>query len=459
MSQRTPHITHARRLLSLGMPLVGATLAGFLIHMTDTLMLGWYDVTALAASTVANGLWFVVFIVGAGFGHAVTPMVAEAVEQGDDVSARRITRMGLWLSIAFCFVAVALLWRGADLLRLIGQPEAVAVEGGKYLRIAILGFFPALAGHVMRSFLGAVQLTAVQLWITLAALVMNAVFNYALIFGNLGAPELGIEGAALASILTHTVQMGALMAYAQWKRPDLALFRRIWKPDAEIMARVFKLGLPVGGAALSESGLFTGSSIMMGWLGEVELAAHGIALQLTAVMFMFHVGMSNAATIRIGSHFGRRDGPEMRRTAEASFALSMVFGVFAIAIFLLLPETLVSLFVAPDEPQRGAVIALGAGLVMIAALFQFVDAGQVVALSNLRGMQDTNVPMWLAALSYWGIGLPAGYVLGFPLGFEGPGLWFGMTLGLAAAALFLTVRLLRQLARFDTTPPAGVRPG
>lgn len=459
MTRPSHHIAHARRLLSLGLPLVGATLAGFLIHMTDTLMLGWYDVTALAAATVANGLWFVVFIVGAGFGHAVTPMVAAAVEQGDDVSARRITRMGLWLSVAYCFVAVALLWRGADLLRLIGQPEAVAVAGGQYLSIAILGFFPALAGHVMRSFLGAVQLTAVQLWITLAALVMNAGFNYALIFGNLGAPELGIEGAALASILTHTVQMGALMVYAQWKRPDLALFSRIWRPDAEIMARVFKLGLPVGGAALSESGLFTGSSIMMGWLGEVELAAHGIALQLTAVMFMFHVGMSNAATIRIGSHFGRRDGPGMRRTAETSFVLSMAFGILAIAVFLLFAETLVALFVDPDEPQRGAVIALGAGLVMIGALFQFVDAAQIVALSNLRGMQDTNVPMWLAGVSYWGIGLPAGYVLGLPLGLDGAGVWFGMTLGLAAAALLLSARLMRQLARFDRAPVGQVRTG
>jgi MATE family multidrug resistance protein len=304
-----------------------------------------------------------------------------------------------------------------------------------------------------------VQLTAVQLWITLAALVMNAGFNYALIFGNLGAPELGIAGAALASVLTHTVQMVALMAYAQWKRPDLALFSRIWKPDAEVMARVFRLGLPVGGAALSESGLFAGSSVMMGWLGEVELAAHGIALQLTAVMFMFHVGMSNAATIRIGSHFGRRDGRGMRRTAEASFALSMIFGIFAIAVFLLLPETLVALFVDPDEPRRGAVIALGAGLVMIGALFQFVDAAQIVALSNLRGMQDTNVPMWLAALSYWGIGLPSGYVLGVPLGLDGAGVWFGMTLGLTAAALMLTVRLLRQLARAGAVPPAGLRAG
>lgn len=447
MTPLTSYRDHARKLLVLGLPLVGATLTGFLIHMTDTIMLGWYDVTALAASTVANGLWFVVFIVGAGFGHAVTPLVAEAVEQADDVRARRVTRMGLWLSFMFCFLGVALLWRGEAALRLIGQPEDVARDGGAYLQIAILGFFPALAAHVMRSFLGAIQLTAVQLWVTLAALVMNAVVNYALIFGNFGAPEMGIEGAALASILTHALQMVALMIYAQWKRPDMALFQRIWKPDGEIMKQVFRLGLPIGGAALAESGLFVSSSIMMGWIGEVELAAHGIALQLTALLFMFHVGMSQAATIRGGAHFGRRAGAQLWRSVLTSYAISFAFGLFAVLLFVFASDPLVAAFVDPEEADRDAVIALGVRLMLIAALFQFVDAAQIVALSNLRGMQDTNIPMWLATLSYWVIGMPAGYLMAFPLGWGPQGLWLGLSVGLGVAAITLSWRLWLLLRR------------
>lgn len=426
----------------LGLPLVGATLTGFLIHMTDTIMLGWYDVTALAAATVATGLWFVLFIVGAGFGHAVTPMVAAAVEQTDDVRARRVTRMGLWLSFFYCFFGVALLWNSEALLLAIGQPEAVSKAGGDYLRIAVWGYFPALIGHVLRSYLAALQLTAVQLWITVAALVLNAIVNYALIFGNLGAPELGIEGAAIASVVTQALQMVALIAYAQWKRPDMLLFQRIWKPDAEIMKRVFLLGVPIGATALAESGLFAASSIMMGWIGETELAAHGIALQLTALMFMFHVGMSQAATIRSGSHFGRRSGAEFRRGALTSYALSFFFGLLAIFLFIAAPEALVSLFVDPDEPKRDAVILLGATLLLIAALFQFVDAGQIVALSILRGMQDTTIPMWLATISYWVVGLPISYLFAFTLGWGPEGLWLGLTVGLAMAAITLTWRLV-----------------
>ena len=428
---------HVTRLLALGLPLVGASVAGFSIHMTDTIMLGWYDVTALAAATIATSVWFVIFIVGAGFGYAVVPMVAAAAEEGDEVRARRITRMALWLSAAYGVLAVGLLWWAEEIMLAIGQTPVVAVESEKYLRIAVFGMFPALAAQVLRSFLGALHLTAVQLWITLAALVCNAVVNYALIFGNLGAPELGIRGAALASVIIQIVQVAALVAYVQWKRPDYSLFQRIWKSDWEALREVFALGLPIGITSLAESGLFTASAIMMGWIGEIELAAHGIALQLTAFMFMFHVGMSQAATIRAGGHYGRRDEVALRMGAISAFGVSTAFGVIVVALFLLIPGTLVSLFIDPTEPQRDALLGLGITLVMLAALFQFVDSAQIVALSLLRGVQDTAVPMWLATVSYWVIGMPVSYLLAFTLDFGPQGLWLGLTVGLGCAAALL----------------------
>lgn len=438
---------HARRLLKLGLPLVGANVAGFSIHMTDTIMLGWYSVTSLAAATVATGLWFITFIVGAGFGRAVTPMVAEAAEQGDDTRARRVTRMALWLSAIYSALLIVPFLYGEAVLLAIGQEASVAAEGGLYLRIAVLGMFPAMGAQVMRSYLGAVELTAVQLWITLIALIANAVVNYALIFGNLGAPELGIEGAAIASVVIQILQMAALMIYTQRKVPEVDLFRRIWVVDLQAMGQVFRLGLPIGLTSFAEGALFTGSSIMMGWIGEVELAAHGIALQLTAFMFMFHVGMAEAATIRSSRHFGARDEVELRRGARMAYAVSLSFGVIVIACFLLAPAYLVGLFLDPTDPARDAVLALGIVLVMISALFQFVDAGQIVALSVLRGVQDTRVPMWLAILSYWIIGIPASYVMAFTLGLGPVGLWLGLTVGLGFAAVFLGQRFWLRSAR------------
>lgn len=203
--QVSPYRTHTRKLLGLGLPLVGANVAGFSIHMTDSLMLGWYSVTSLAAATVSGGLWFVTFIVGAGFGRAVTPVVAEAIEQGDDTRARRVTRMALWLSVAYAVLMIVPFMFAEQILLAMGQEAAVAAEGGLYLRVAILGMLPALCAQVIRSYLGALELTAIQMWITFAMVGANAVVNYALIFGHLGAPELGILGAAIASVVVQTL--------------------------------------------------------------------------------------------------------------------------------------------------------------------------------------------------------------------------------------------------------------
>lgn len=448
---------HARRLLVLGLPLVGANLAGFSIHMTDTIMLGWYSVTSLAAATVATGLWFITFIVGAGFGRAVTPMVAEAVELGCEARARRVTRMALWLSAVYSALLIVPFMYGEQVLLWMGQAPAVAAEGGLYLRIAVLGMFPAMGAQVLRSYLGALELTAIQLWITLVALVANGVVNYALIFGNLGAPELGIEGAAIASVVIQILQMIALGLYAQYKRPDAELFRRIWKSDNEAMGQVFRLGLPIGLTSFAEGGLFAASSVMMGWIGEIELAAHGIALQLTAFMFMFHVGMSEAATIRASRQYGSRNAVELRRGAVTAYAVSLSFGVFVVAVFLAVPERLVGLFLDPAEPARDAVLALGVVLVMLSALFQFVDGAQIVALSVLRGVQDTRVPMWLAIVSYWVLGMPASYVMAFTLGWGPVGLWLGLTVGLGLAAVSLGWRFWARpvFTAVPAAPAAG----
>lgn len=442
MSTQMSYRTHTARLLKLGLPLVGANVAGFSIHMTDTIMLARYSVTSLAAATVATGLWFVVFIIGAGFGRAVTPLVAEAIETGDEARARHVTRMALWLSAIYAALLIVPFMYAESVLLVMGQAPAVAELGGLYLRIAVLGMFPAMGAQVMRSYLGALELTAVQLWITLVALVANALVNYMLIFGNFGAPELGIEGAAIASVLIQILQMCALMVYVQRKKPEAEVFRHIWKSDNEAMAQVFRLGLPIGLTSFAETGLFTGSSVMMGWIGEVELAAHGIALQLTAFMFMFHIGMTEAATIRASRQFGARNEAELRRGAITAYGVSLSFGVLVVILFLTMPAFFVGLFIdiGPNDPARDAVLALGVTLLTLSALFQFVDAVQIAALSVLRGVQDTRVPMWLAIVSYWGVGIPSSYLMTFTFGFGPIGLWLGLTVGLGVAAVLLSQR-------------------
>ncbi len=206
------------------------------------------------------------------------------------------------------------------------------------------------------------------------------------------------------------------------------------------MRRVFMLGWPIGLTSLAEGGLFAASAVMMGWIGAIELAAHGIAIQLASLTFMVHIGFSQAATVRAGRALGRKDEPSLRRGGITAIGMSALFAVLTSIVFLSLPETLVSLFIDPNEPEREMLLRIGASLIMVAALFQLVDGLQVLALGLLRGVQDTTVPMVMATFSYWIIGLPASYVLAFKLDFGGIGLWLGLVIGLAVASVLLLWR-------------------
>lgn len=438
---------HARGLFRLGVPLIGSFVAGFAIHMTDTIMLGWYSVTSLAASTIAGSLWFILFILGAGFGQAVMPLVAEAGASGDDVRVRRVTRMAMWLSLIYFAIVIPVFFWSETVLLAVGQTAEVAALGQQYLRIAGFGMAPGLLIVVFRSYLSGQHLTAVQLWVTLLGVVLNAFINYALIFGNWGAPELGIQGAAIASVSVQMFTMLFLAGYAQIKLPHFHLFQRIWKSDWPIFWHVFRLGVPIGVTSLAESGLFVASSAMMGWIGEIELAAHGIALQLVSLMFMFHIGMSQAATIRAGAAFGKRNINDLRRGARMAFVISASFGLLCVVLFLAFPSPLISLFIDPTEPARDELITIGTSLLIVAALFQMADLTQIVSLSLLRGIQDMTVPMWIAAFSYWVLAIPFSYVMAFTFGFGPEGLWLGLTLGLAVAGLLLTWRFWSEARR------------
>ncbi|MFU8778371.1 MAG: MATE family efflux transporter [Roseovarius sp.] len=440
MQHRLTYRQHARAVLGLGLPLIGSHVAQFAITFTDALMLGWYSVEALAAEVLGGTLFFVLFIMGSGFAWAVMPMVASAQASGAITQVRRVTRMGLWASILFGLATLPLMLGSGALFDRMGQDPDTAALAADYLEIAGLGILPALMVMVLKSYLAALERTAVVLWITLGAVALNACVNYLLIFGNLGFPELGVQGAAIASLGVNIASFVVLGVYVHRSAPDHALFQRFWRPDPEALGRVFRLGWPIGLTNLAEVGLFASASIMMGWLGTVPLAAHGIALQITSVIFMIHLGLSNVATVRAGQAHGRGDGAALRDGARVVLGLSTAVALSTMALLILVPDPLVGLFLAPDDPDRAQVIAIGRQLLAAAALFQLVDAAQVQALGLLRGVQDTRVPMVIAALSYWAVGVPVSYLLGFPLGMGGPGIWLGLAMGLALAGVFMLVR-------------------
>ncbi|MEM8981008.1 MAG: MATE family efflux transporter [Pseudomonadota bacterium] len=443
----TPAITyteHSRALMKLGLPLVGSLLASFAIGLTDMVMLGWFSVEALAAATLASSFFHTILIVGSGFAWAVTPMVAQAVELRRGALIRRTTRMGIWLSVGFAALVTPFLFFSEPWLLKLGQGADVSAGAQDYLRVAVWGLFPALIARVLTSYLSAMENTKPILWATLVVVALNVGLNWVLIFGRFGLPELGIQGAALASVLVNLMLCLFLGFYARGQYPAHMLFTRIWKRDGFVLGEVFRLGWPIALTNLAETGLFLFSSVMMGWLGTVALAAHGIALQVATATFMVHLGISQASTVRAGRALGRADGQGLKRGAWVAVGFSLATSVVAVIVFLAMPEQLVALFLSEDEPARDLIIPLGVSLVIMAALFQFADGLQVIALGLLRGVQDTRVPMFFAAIGYWVLGVPASYVLGFTLEWGGVGVWLGLVIGLGFAAVTLLWRFARR---------------
>jgi MATE family multidrug resistance protein len=440
---------HIRATLAIGGPLIGGQLALTLISLTDTIMVGWYGVSELAAVTLGASVFHVIMIIGMGFALAVMPMVAAAASNGDSVQVRRVTRMGLWLGLAFGVLSLPLFWFSGAILVALGQEPQVAADGQLYLRIAGLGIVPAVLALVLRSHLSALERPRVVLWAWLGGAALNGAMNWVLIFGNLGAPELGIAGAAIASVGTHVLILLILAIFAARARglADYALFERFWRSDWAVFFDVFRLGWPISLTLLAESGLFVGTTIMMGWIGTTELAASGIALQIISVTFMVHIGLSSAATVRAGLAWGKGDRENLRLAAVAALSLSAAMVAFTIALLIGFREGLVGLFVGPGDPLRPAIVALGAQLLIVAAIFQLADAAQVMALGLLRGVQDTRIPMIYAVVSYWLVGMPCAYVLGFTLGWGATGIWWGLVVGLMLAGGLMIWRFWAGPAR------------
>jgi multidrug resistance protein, MATE family len=440
--------THARETLALGLPLAGSSLAQIALHVTDVVMIGWYGVIPLAAVVLGASSFFILFVLGSGFAKAVLPMVATALAREDETQVRRDTRMGLWLSIGYGVLVLPIFWWSEPILLQLGQQPEVAAVAADYLRLVGFGLVPALCVAVLQSYLSALGRTQIVLWVTLIAVLLNIAVNWALIFGNWGFPELGALGAAVATIATQVMSLVILAAYAGLLQ-DLRrfrLFQRFWRPDWGSLRQVWRLGVPIGLTGLAEGGMFHASALMMGWIGAVELAAHGIALEIAALTFMLHVGLSSAATIRVARFDGLGDQAALRRASRVAVAMSLGVALASVVLFLVAPRPIVALFLDMEKPDSVAILAYGVVLLAVAALFQLADGMQVMALGLLRGLQDTRVPMVLATISYWLIGIPVSYCLAFPLGLGGVGLWFGLVVGLVCASASLMWRFWRLVS-------------
>lgn len=443
---RDAWLRELRATLRLAGPLVLLQLGQVGIHTTDVVMIGRLGPEALAAGSLAMHWFILPWLFCLGVLSAVPALAAQALGARDHRGVRRTVRQGLWLAIALSLPAMLLLWQTPATLRLTGQDPALAEAAGGYVRAMLWGFLPSMGFVVLRGFVSALSRPASATAVMLAAVLLNVVVNYGLIFGNFGLPRLELVGAGLGSAIVQTAMFLALLALVLLDRRfrRYYLLARFGRADWPRMAALLRVGWPVGFVLLFEVGLFTSGTLMMGWVGTAALAANAIAAQCTHVTFMVPLGVGQAAAVRVGLAAGGRDAEGVRRAGWSALALGTAFMTLAALAFWLLPETLIGLFLDLSEPGTAEVLALGVSFLAIAALFQIVDGAQVITGSTLRGLSDTRVPMVYSALGYWAIGFFSAWLLAFPLGFGGIGIWIGWALGLAATALLLVHRFARR---------------
>ncbi len=438
-------LLESRAFFKLAIPLASAQLAQFAVGFVDTIMMGHLSTAALAAGGLASATFQMSLTVVTGFVMSVGVLAAEAYGAGKKERLAGLARQGLWLSLLISLPFMVLLWQMTPVLKALRQPEAVVILAQHYFSWVAAGVLPALGFAMLRGYLSAFSLANVVTGIVVIGTVFNIACNYVLGFGKLGFPRMELAGLGLGSALSFWLMFGLFAIYIL-RHPELSRYRfwRGWKhPNGAILMRLLAVGLPIAVTLTLELGMFLAVSYMAGSLGTEVLAAHQIAFQTMALIFMVPLGMSQAVTARVGLWFGRVDRAGTRRAGFVAIAAAISFlSMTAIALFLG-RRIMIGLFIDLQDPQNAPVIALAMNLLLVSAIAQIIDGVQRVTMSALYGLQDTRVPMLLSAIAFWGIGITSGYLLGFVAGWGAVGLWIGQYTGVTVAGVIFVWRFHR----------------
>lgn len=442
---KNPITAEAARTLRLAAPLVIGQLSAVGMSLVDAMLAGHYGAHTLAAVAVGASLWSLSVTAALGVMLALPPSVAQLDGAGRRGHVAPLFQQAVWMAlVAGVVLALGLRFGGPWLIRAIGIAPALYPDVDAFLH-AIAWGAPALALYfALRGLPEGLSITWPTMVTGLTGLAVLAPLGYTLMYGKLGLPALGARGSGIATAIVMWLECACMAAYIAFNRGfrDLGWAPRWPRPDRVVIGKLLRLGTPMGVTVLMESGLFVASALAIGTLGEKAIASHQVALNVAAVAFMIPLGLAMAITIRVGRAAGRHDHAGVRHAFVAGLMLIVVTQTLSSSVMLSLPHWIAGLY--SDNVE---VVALAARLLVLAGLFQLVDGLQVAASGGLRGLKDTRIPMILAALAYWGIGMPLGTWLTFGHDLGARGMWMGLIAGLATAAVLLLWRFSWMLRR------------
>ena len=444
-------------LSKLALPLVFAQLAQNATSFVDAIMVGRLGNESLAAITLGSTVFHFVNIVLCGVMFAVSPIVSQATGAGDHERSSRALCHGLWLGLVLFVPAVIFYWNAYPILIWLDQPPETAQASCDYLRAISWGSLPSLWLMASRGFLEGKSDIRPIMVIFFCGIFLNIALNYVLMFGKFGFPELGLVGTGYASSVVLAVMFLAAISYIRIGYRASNVFGQLFGIRMPMIWELLQVGMPIGMTLGFEMSMFSAAAIAMGTLGSDALAAHHIALQTASISFMIPLGMAIATSVRVGQAIGR----EQPRAAEVAGHVGMLSCVAVMCVsavvFWCFPRLIIGMYINPSNPVNASVVESAASFLAIAALFQIFDGLQVGANGALRGIKDTTASMILTFISYMLFGVSSGYLFCFVLDMQGKGLWFGLTLGLAAAAIALSLRFHWQIRTMITIHQDALR--
>lgn len=428
---------HIKETIKLTLPISIGQLGHIMMGVVDSLMVGRLGPAPLAASVLVNGIFFLIIVLGFGMTMAITPLAAIASGENNKEEISKIFNNGFWINLFFSIILVIITYIVSCLLPYLGQPEDVTKLAVSYLRIQIVSIAPFVLFQVVRQYLDGLSIVKPSMYAALAANLVNAGFNWVLIFGKFGFPAMGLDGAGIATTGSRIFMMGALFIYLYNfnKNKEIAPPISIKKYNHQIALKIIRIGIPSGFQYFIEIAAFTFSAVMIGWSGSVSLAAHQIAMNLASLTYMIIMGVSSAGTIRVGNFLGANDRVNLRKAGFVSIGLAGSIMLFFAFIFILTNKVLPTLYM-----NDSSVVELASKLILIAAFFQLADGLQATSVGVLRGLTDVKIPLLITFSSYWIIAVPLGYFLGVYSKMGAVGVWIGLSVGLFSVAGSCVIR-------------------
>lgn len=432
----------SKTILLLATPLIIGQLGQMLLGMVDTLMIAKLGVTELAALTLANNLFYVPFVFGIGILTCISVKTSTARGAGDAQTARSVCRNGVYLGLIIGVLFFTIIASTSDVLRHMKQDPEVAARAHQYYLIIMASLIPTMVSIGLKNHADSLNRVWTAFWISIGGVLLNVFLNWIFIYGNLGAPQLNLEGAGLATLISR---IAIVIAMLIWFTKDSSLrdwtpYRWFTKLDFVEIKSLTKIGIPSGLQMLTEVGAFVMAGVIIGWFGKEALAAQNIAMVCASLAFMVPLGISIALTMRVGGKVGEQTTANLHKTYLSGWLLTLGFSSISAVIFILFSDQITQSFI--DEAP--AVTALASSFLVVAGIFQIVDGQQVASVAMLRGLQDTTIPALICFISYWIIGIPFGCWLAYSQDMGPTGIWWGLAMGLSVASVLLGSRLWRK---------------